>query len=138
MPEVCEIRVLAVFLKVLASVVLLDIFAGLRIFASFLLLVVSTMPLPSLAGSIPTVLALARPEYLKELMPVKLFGSSVKWPPFLPIPLRWLIRRFSRWHDWSLMHDHSTSAETFDMVLRNGGEASRHVRLERRRVAQSA
>ena len=79
------------------------------------LLVVRTMPFS--VGSIPTVFAFARPEYLKELMPVKLFGSSVRCTPALPICDLPLTLRLRTWQEVSFTRDQITSGEQFAIVL---------------------
>ena len=79
------------------------------------LLVVRTMPFS--VGSIPTVFAFAMPEYLKELMPVKLFGSSVRCTPALPIFDLPLTLRLRRWQEVSFTRDQITSGEQFAIVL---------------------
>ena len=87
----------------------------MRIRSDLRLLVVRTMPFS--VGSIPTVFAFARPEYLKELIPVKLFGSSVSCAPALPIPDLRLALRFRRWAEVSFTTDQTTSGEQFAILL---------------------
>ena len=84
----------------------------------FRLLVTSITP-PSVCTT-STVFALARPEYLKELIDFRLCGSVVMRAPCLPIRLRPVCRRFWLKQDVSRRIGQRRSGEIFDMAVACG------------------
>jgi len=74
---VMEPMVLATFLKSLVSSMSWKVVAGVASQPSLVDLTLSTQPFTS-CSSTPTMFLLARPEYLYEWLPMRLFGSAVK------------------------------------------------------------